>query len=81
MKSLEPPLGEEVLKKLSHWRHVFSLHDLNLVQSALVKHKIQLTSNKPIKEIPCRVPPSMNEEKCWAFVLSVSHPTSNVVLV
>ena len=90
MKNLEPPQVEEVLKELSHWRHVFSLHDLDLGHTDLVKHKIQLTSDKPIKEVPRRIPPSMieevrnhiNEMLSLGVIRKSSSPyASNVVLV
>ncbi len=72
------------------WKDIFSLHDLDLGCTSLVKHSIQLTSKVPFKQRPPRIPAAMLEEvkrhlreleQLRVIERSSSLYASNVVLV
>ncbi len=52
----------EVQQFLLNWKHLFSLHDLDLGLTNLTEHKITLMDDTPFKERHRRIPPSMIDE-------------------
>lgn len=57
-KNLNPEQKSEVLKLLQQWKSVFSLHDLDLGHTTMVKHQIKLNDETPFKQRVRRIPPS-----------------------
>ena len=53
---------DQVKDLLARWKHVFSLHSLDLGCTDLAKHHIQLKDPEPFRERYRRVPPSMVED-------------------
>ena len=51
-------LNELLLK----WKSVFSLREYDLGRTSLVKHRVDLTDERPVKQRHHRIPPSMIEE-------------------
>ena len=47
---------------LGKWKHIFSTSFTDLGNCDLVKHKINLTDDQPIKEPPRRIPPALYTE-------------------
>lgn len=47
---------------LLDWKHVFSLGEFDLGRTSLIKHEINLTNDRPIKQRHHKIPPAMFEE-------------------
>ena len=52
----------ELQSLLLKWRHVFSISDLDMGKTDMVKHPIKLFDDKPIKQRHRRIPPGMYDE-------------------
>ena len=89
-QNLSQEQSSEVLKLLSSWKSAFSLHDLDLGHTDLVKHQIKLKDDTTFKQRPRRIPPSQYEAvrnhiqdmlKLGVIRPSKSPFSSNIVLV
>ena len=61
-KELSPSQLSEVKELILRWKGVFSLHDLDLGSTSLVKHSIRMSDETPFKERHRRIPPAMVQE-------------------
>jgi hypothetical protein len=50
---------QEVMQLSEKWGSVFSKSPLDLGHTSNIKHKIELTDNKPFKEPYRRIPPAL----------------------
>ena len=53
---------QTLLKTLKQYKQVFAEHEYDLGQTALVKHTIPLTDERPIKQRPYRIPYALQED-------------------
>lgn len=59
---LNPSQMTKVNKLLTKWKHIFSTSPLDLGNTDIVKHKIELENTKPFKQPYRKIPPAMYEE-------------------
>ena len=63
---LEKNVNSEELESVKHmlikWKHIFSKDSMDLGKTAVLKHRIDLHDNIPVKEKARRIPPNMIEE-------------------
>ena len=52
----------KVKNMLFKWQHVFSKNSSDLGKTDVLRHRIDLTDDTPVKEKACRVPPTMIDE-------------------
>jgi hypothetical protein len=81
---------QEVVSLIRKWESVFSLHDMDLGNTSMVKHKIRLTDDIPFKQKYRRIPPAMVDDvkqhlqemhRLGVIRPSSSPYASNIVLV
>ena len=58
----EPEHCQALKTLLEKWKHVFSMNELDLTHTPLIKHHINLTDEQPIKIAHRRIPNNMYEE-------------------
>jgi len=57
-----PEETREVKDMITRWKHIFSKDSTDLGKTSLLKHRIDLHDNVPVKEKARRIPPNMIEE-------------------